>query len=72
MKTINEAYKHLKEQKNIEQNYKKIILWWDNLPITKQQNLFWKYKGIKNINVKQFINDYDKFRIYNQVHELNN
>jgi hypothetical protein len=72
MKTINEAYKHLKEQKNIEQNYKKIILWWDNLPITKQQNLFWKYKGIKNINVKQFINDYDKFRIYNQVQELNN
>lgn len=68
MKTIKEAYKHLQEERSRNAKTKEVLNWWDNLPITTQQTLFWKYKGIKNICVKQFINDYDKLIIYQQQH----
>jgi hypothetical protein len=69
MKTLQDAYTHLQQTRQQEVNYKKILNWWDSLHITTQQTLFWKYKGIKNIHVKQFINDYDKMILYNQQHK---
>jgi hypothetical protein len=71
MKSLKEAHSHLQETRMQEANYRKILSWWNNLPRTTQQTLFWKHKGKKNIHVEQFINDYDKMVIYNQQN-LNN
>ena len=68
MKNIKEVYSNLQQQRKRNLEDKKINAWWDSLPITTQQDLFWKYKGIKNIHVNQFINDYDKYKIYQQQH----
>lgn len=68
MKNLKEAHNHLQQQRQRHLQDKQINDWWNNLPITTQQALFWKYKGIKNIHVNQFINDYDKYIIYQQQH----
>lgn len=64
---VGEAVKIIRKQDFLSKKREDKIKWFDKLPLSEKQELFYSYKR-KKISLDQFLKDNDKVAIWNKVH----
>jgi hypothetical protein len=64
---VGEAVKFIRKQDFLSKKREDKIKWFDKLPLSEKQELFYSYKR-KKISLDQFLKDNDKVAIWNKVH----